>query len=216
MSAFLVLASALTLGAIALIAVPLLKRTGALPRAPGVALGAAGVIAIGAVALYGTLSNASWQAPAPANTPQAMVGKLARRLEQAPEDLNGWLLLGRSYTVLEQFPLAARAYQRADRLAHGKNVDALIGLAEALALANEAQLNGRAGRLIEQALTLDPKSGKALYYGAAAALHRGDLALARQRFASLLALDPPENVKPILQAQIAAIDRKLMTPPLPH
>ena len=72
-----------------------------------------------------------------------------------------------------------------------------------------SELDGRAGRLFEQALALDPHSGKALFYGAAAALRRGDLPLARERFASLLALGPPPNVKPILEAQIAAIDRQL-------
>jgi cytochrome c-type biogenesis protein CcmH len=142
-----------------------------------------------------------------------MVSNLARRLERNPQDLDGWLMLGRSYTVMEQYELAERAYQRADRLADGKNADALVGMAEALALMDERELDGRAGQLLEKALAIDPKSGKAQFYGAAAALRRGDLRLARERFANLLALDPPENVKPILQQQIAAIDQKLSGAP---
>lgn len=118
-------------------------------------------------------------------------------------------MLGRSYAVLEQYPLAVRAYQRADRLAEGRNADALVGMAEALILQDEKELDGTAGQYIEKALALDPKSGKAQFYGAAAALRKGNLPLARERFSALLSLDPPENVKPVLEQQIAAIDQKL-------
>jgi cytochrome c-type biogenesis protein CcmH len=138
-----------------------------------------------------------------------MVSNLARKLESNPNDLQGWLMLGRSYSVLEQYELAERAYQRADRLAGGKNADALVGMAEALVLVDEKELDGRAGQYLEKALQIDPKSPKAQFYGAAAAMRRGDLRLARERFSNLLALNPPDNIKPILQQQIAAIDQKL-------
>jgi len=205
---FILLAVALTAIAVGLIVIPLV-RDGAAPRAPWAALAGSAVLAIGAATLYAYLSNWSWRPPAPPATPQEMVSQLARRLAQHPDDLQGWLMLGRSYTVLEEFALAARAYQHADRLAAGKNIDALTGLGEALVLQSETALDERAGRLFEQALSLDPHSGKALFYTAAAALRRGDLTLARTRFATLLSLDPPASVKPILQAQIDAIDAKL-------
>src|SRR5262249_6440289 len=111
--------------------------------------------------------------------------------------------------VLEQYELAERAYARADRIAGGKSADALVGMGESLALLDEKELEGRAGQFFEKALELDPKSGKAQFYGAAAALRRGDLKLARERFTNLLPLKPPERVRPILQQQIAAIDEKL-------
>jgi len=210
MAAFILLAIVLAVAAAALIVVPLIKR-GADPRppAPRAALGAALVILIGAAACYVTWSNWSWSETADANLPQNMVARLARRLEQHPDDVQGWLMLGHSYVVLQQLPLAVRAYERADRLAGGKNVDALVGLAEALALGDPAELDGRAGRLIERAITLEPNSGKALFYGAAAAVRRGALPLARARFEQLLALDPPANVRPILEQEIASIDHEL-------
>jgi cytochrome c-type biogenesis protein CcmH len=138
-----------------------------------------------------------------------MVSQLARRLEKQPDDLEGWLMLGRSYAALEQFPLAIRAYQHADRLAQGRNPEALIGEAEALAMQNEAELDGRAGRLFEQALALAPTSGKALFFTAVAASRRGDLPLARERFTRLIELNPPENIRTGLTAQIKAIDDRL-------
>ncbi|MBX5461816.1 MAG: hypothetical protein IRZ28_12095 [Steroidobacteraceae bacterium] len=211
MTTFILFAIVLTIAAVAVVVVPLLrKKSGAAEPAVGAAFAVTGVLIFGAAALYAVWSNWSWQTAAEtADSPQNMVSRLARRLERNPDDLNGWLMLGRSYTVLEQYPLALRAYQRADRLAGGKNAEALVGMAEALVLTDETELDGRAGQYIEKALELDPKSGKAQFYGAAAALRRGNLPLARERFTNLLALDPPANVRPILEQQINAIDQQL-------
>ena len=159
--------------------------------------------------MYVTWSKWSWRAAPAADSPQNMVAQLARRLEHDPTDLNGWLMLGRSYTALQEYPLAVRAFGRAVQLSDGKNAEALSGEAEALALSDESELDGRAGRLFEQALALEPDSGKALFFGAAVAARRGDLPLARQRFAKLLSLNPPEAIRPMIEQQIAAIDQKL-------
>jgi cytochrome c-type biogenesis protein CcmH len=48
-----------------------------------------------------------------------------------------------------------------------------------------------------------------LFFGAAVAMRRGELPLARERFTRLLALDPPDNIKPLLQKQIDSIDQQL-------
>ena len=210
MVTFVLLAAVLTVVGVTLVAVPLLKRgpEGIAP-APWAALGATGLIVVGSAVLYAAWSNWAWHNTNATDDPQTMVARLARKLEKDPQDLPGWVMLGRSYTVLQQYPLAVRAFERADRLAGGKNAEALIGEAEALALTDEHELDGRAGRLVEQALALDPNSGKALFFGAAAAMRRGELPLARARFAKLLAMDPPANVKPLLQQQIAAIDQQL-------
>jgi cytochrome c-type biogenesis protein CcmH len=210
MITFVLLAAVLTVAGVALIAVPLLKKKPVeYSPAPWAALIATGVLAIGSTVLYVRWTNWSWQTKTAADSPQTMVARLARKLEKDPQDLNGWLMLGRSYTVLQQYQLAVRAYQRADRLAGGKNADALIGQAEALAMGDETELDRRAGRLVEQALALAPDSGKALFFGAAAALRRGELPVARERFAKLLSLNPPDNIKPLLQKQIEVIDQRL-------
>src|SRR5450755_3576335 len=210
MIAFVLLAILLTLGAVAAVAVPLLKRgAGSNPPAPKAAMAAAVVMVVGATALYFAWSSWTWKEAPNGNLPQNMVARLARELEHNPNNLEGWLMLGHSYVVLQQLPLALRAYERADRLAGGTNVEALVGMAEALALGDPAELDQRAGRLIERAIKLDPNTGKALFYGAAAALRRGALPLARERFARLLTLGPPPNVRPILEQQIAAIDHEL-------
>jgi cytochrome c-type biogenesis protein CcmH len=210
MITFVLLAAVLTIAGVALIAVPLLKKKPVeYSPAPWAALIATGILAIGSTVLYIRLTNWSWQTKIDDDSPQTMVARLARKLEKDPQNLEGWLLLGRSYTQLQEFQLATRAYQRADRLAGGKNAEALIGEAEALARGDETELDRRAGRLIEQALAVDPNSGKALFFGAAVAMRRGELPLARERFTRLLALDPPDNIKPLLRKQIDSIDQQL-------
>jgi cytochrome c-type biogenesis protein CcmH len=212
MITFIAIATAMVLAVAALLAVPLLSRRPVAPQSPWTALAVLVVLLAGAAGLYTTFSNWNWsktQALAADGSPQAMVGTLARRLASHPDDLNGWLLLGRSYSVLQETPLAVHAYERANQLANGQNVDALLGLAEELVSQDASQLAGRAGELVEKALSLAPESPKALFYGAAAAIQRKQLPLARQRFVALLAENPPENVRPIIQQQITAIDQAL-------
>ena len=210
MVSFLLLAGVLLVAGVLLIAVPLLRRSPAqLAPAPWTALAATGVLVIGSAVLYAVWTNWKWGPEPAADSPQTMVARLARRLEQDPQDLKGWLMLGNSYVVLQQYPLAVRAYERADRLAGGKSAEALVGEAEALTMNDEAELQGRAGRLIEQALTLDPNSPKALFFGGAAAIRRGELPLGKERFQRLLSLNPPEAIKPILQQQIDSIDQRI-------
>ena len=216
MITFIVIATAMVLAAAAAIAVPLLSGHRASPRSPWSAVAVLVVLVAAGGGLYSAFSNWNWsqpQADPGAGSPQSMVASLARRLAANPDDLNGWLLLGRSYSVLQETPLAIRAYERANSLGKGENVDALMGLAEALIAQDEAQLAGRAGELVEKALTLAPQSPQALFYGAAAAIQRKQLPLARQRFSDLLAQNPPDNVRPIIQEQIAAIDQALGAAP---
>jgi cytochrome c-type biogenesis protein CcmH len=209
MSAFVLLAAVLGLLALAIVSVPLLRRSAGAAPAHWSALAVAALLLGGSALLYVHWSNWSWQAPPAADSPQAMVARLARELEHDPNNLEGWLMLGRSYTVLQEFPLAVRSFERAERLSGGKSAEALMGQAEALVLLDQNALEGRAGQLIERALVLDPNSGRALFFGALMAEKHGDLPLARARLSRLLAMNPPENVRPILEQQISAIDTQL-------
>ena len=211
---FFVLAAALAAICVAVIAVPLLKPVPSRARsAPWSALIAAGVLAVGSAVLYATWSNWSWRQSPGVASPEGMVERLVHELNDHPDNVAGWLMLGRSYIELQEYPLAVRAYERADRVAGGRSAEALVGEANALTLIDDSSLDGQAGRLIERALAIDPTSPQALFFGAAAALHRGALPLARTRFSRLLALDPPDRIKTILQQEIAAIDQKLAAAP---
>ncbi len=218
MNSFLLFASLMTVMAIlacCLIAVPLLLRRQRGPLAGWAAAVVAVLVLGGSAVLYGTWSTWNWNTPTAEATPEGMVGRLARRLEKQPEDLPGWLLLGHSYSQLEQYPMAVRAYQRADRLADGRNAEALTGLAEALILGKQSELDGRAGRLFEQALVLDPRSTKALFYSAIAAMERGEKPLARSRFVTLLEGNPPAEVRSLIERTVQSLDATAPSAPAP-
>ncbi|HTU68034.1 MAG TPA: tetratricopeptide repeat protein [Steroidobacteraceae bacterium] len=211
MLVFVLIAGTLAAGAAALLLLPLVKRRE--DNRPVSTLAAVGVLfalLLGGAGLYAAFSNYSWvDAPAVADTPAAMTAKLAKRLAEQPDDLDGWLKLGRSYQVLEQWPLSVRAYQRADRLANGQNVDAILGVAESLFAQDQDALRGAAGKLFERALELDPHNAKALFYSAFAALGRGELPLARERLSRMLAQNPPPQIREILEKSIANIDQQV-------
>jgi cytochrome c-type biogenesis protein CcmH len=152
--------------------------------------------------IYAWTSHWTWPEEVAAESPATMVNRLARRLEREPNDVQGWLMLGRSHAELGQLPLAVRAYQRADRLEGGRNVEALLGMAEAMVLQADGAIDSRASRLFEQALAVEPGSEKALFFTAVAAQRRGDSALAIERFERLLALGPPDNIRVVLQQQV--------------
>jgi len=201
---FIFIAATAATIATAVVAWPLL-RAAAAPRSVVAAGVAALAIIAGSAALYAHWSTWDFSEPQAAETPAQMVAKLAKRLEGEPNDVPGWLMLGRSYVALGQFGLAERAYQRADRLEGGRNAEALAGLAETLVLEADGAIDERSGRLFEQALALSPDSEKALFYGAIVAQRRGDNAVAAARFEKLLSFDPPADVRPIIERQIAQL-----------
>lgn len=207
MGPFIGVAALLTLLAAAAIAVPLLRPRRDAPPARISAAVSVLVLVLAAGLLYPIWSGWDWSRPGPsADDPVAMVGRLARRMERNPQDIEGWMMLGRSYAAMEQYPLSARAYQRADRLADGGNAEALMGLAEALVLGGQSALDGRAGHMFEQALELDPTSKRALFYAAIAALERGEKPVARDRFVKLLDTGPPPEVRQLIEEQVKLLE----------
>jgi len=210
MLTFVLIAGTLAAGAAVLVLLPLMRpREDKRPVSMIAAVSVLFVLLFGGAGLYAAFSNYAWvDSPSVAQTPAAMTAKLAARLAEQPDDLAGWLQLGRSYQVLEQWPLAVRAYQRADRLANGQNVDAILGVAESLFAEDQESLRGPAGHLFERALALDPNSQKALFYSAFAALGRGELPVAKERLTRMLSLNPPPEIRDILEKSIANIDRQ--------
>jgi cytochrome c-type biogenesis protein CcmH len=205
--AFLVVGGALAAGAVVLLSLPLLGRRDGVKPSIVTAVVLAGVLLFGGGGLYLLLSQYDWAKATPvADTPAAMIAKLARRLARDPNDLPGWLQLGRKYMELEQFPLAARAYQRADAMAGHRSVEALMGLAESMIAQNEEEIAGEAGRLFDRVLELEPQNLKALFYGGYAALARGDGATGRARFEAMLQQPLPDNIRAIVEKQVATVD----------
>ncbi len=207
MNTFLVIAAVMAAIAAAAVALPLLRDRQS--RVLGVI--AAALIVGAAAGLYPLWSNWNWHTPAgsaaaAANAPDvaAMVAKLEKRLQEHPEELTGWLMLGRSYLALNRLDDAVLAYDHAHQL-DGKNADAAMGLGEAISLRAGGDITPQAGQLFEQALSLAPGNPKALLYGGFAAAVRGDRALARDRWMALKNLHPPAQIEQMLDMRIAEL-----------
>lgn len=122
----------------------------------------------------------------------AMVAGLAQRLEENPANPEGWVMLGRSYQVLERFPEASRAFARAHELI-GDEPWLLADYAEAEAYAQGGDMGGEPTELVLRALKQDPDHQKALWLAGIAAAQQGNPALAATRWRRLLALLPADG-----------------------
>jgi cytochrome c-type biogenesis protein CcmH len=204
MITFLVIAALMAAIAATAVAVPLLRD-----RNSRILGAVAALLVIGAAGgLYPLWSNWNWHAPAAAAAAPrpdilAMVAKLEQHMREYPDDMQGWLMLGRSYIALERPEDAVTAYDHAHRL--GKNADAALGLGEALSMRAGGDITPDAAQLFEEALNLSPTNAKALLYGGFAAAIRGDKALARDRWQALKELHPPPQIVQMLDARIAEL-----------
>ena len=208
MFAFVLIAGALAAGAAVLLLLPLMRRREDGRPAAGITAGVVlFLLLLGGGGLYAAFTSYSWvEAPTGTSTPAASAARLAKQLAHKPDNLDGWLELGRRYFDLEQFPLAVRAYQRADRLADGQNVEAISGVAETMLAQDFETIRGAAGRMFERVLEMQPQNPKALLYSALAAMGRGETEVARERFTRMLALNPREDIRLIIEKQLQALD----------
>lgn len=210
---FVLLALGLSLIAVAFVVLPLLRPRGAAPRALGSAALVLVLLLGAGTGLYAWLGNSAWMAPGAPGGSDQTIPVLARHLEQAPDDLSGWLDLGQAYGAIGNYSLALRCYQRANRLAGGESAAALAGMAEAMLMADDPGQAAKASELLERALQIDPHSPKALFYSAVAAYRDGRLEVARQRFQAMLDMGPPESIRTALQRQIEDIDAQIKGKP---
>lgn len=115
----------------------------------------------------------------------AMLAALEKRLEEKPDDAEGWFVLGQSYLTLQRVTDAVAALKRAVDLSP-EQARFLSHYAEAVALEDKGDLQGRAKALIADALELDPQDEKALELGGLAAYQRQEWAQAAYYWRHLL------------------------------
>ncbi|MEX2125793.1 MAG: tetratricopeptide repeat protein [Woeseia sp.] len=141
--------------------------------------------------------------PAPVASVEEMVAALDRRLQENPEDIDGWMMLGRSYVQLQNYPKAVAAFERAVALETPASAQALAALGEAMLINEGSARSIRTGQLFESALAVEPGNPKALFYGGIIAIERGNRALAADRWEALLASSPPPEIEDILRTRVA-------------
>jgi cytochrome c-type biogenesis protein CcmH len=204
MTLFVVVAALMAALAASAVAVPLWRHR----QSRTVGAAAAVLIVAAAAALYPLWSNWHWHAsgqnPAAGPDVAAMVSKLETHLREDPNDLTGWLMLGRSYVALERMDEAIVAYDHAHRIDAG-NAEAALGLGEAMSLRAGGNITPEAAKLFEEALAIEPGNPKALLYGGFAAAARGDVVAARNRWLALKEMHPPAQIEQLLDARIAEL-----------
>jgi len=101
-------------------------------------------------------------------------------------------MLAKSYAVVERWPDALQAYEKASKLLP-QDASVLSGYAEAMAINNNRVLAGKPMELVQQALKIDPDNIKGLELSGVNALQQKDYAQASNYFKHLLGLLPPES-----------------------
>jgi cytochrome c-type biogenesis protein CcmH len=189
-----------------------LEESQAIPRGPiaptqsaawtAAILGSA--IPIGALLLYVALGNHDAFAPmasrsakgsadheVTAQQVEAMAASLAAKLEKDPGNVDGWVMLARTYYATNRHAEAARAFDRAVALVPD-NADLLADYADSVGAA-EGGLRGKSLELIERALKADPTHWKALALAGTAAFDRKDYRQAIDYWERMKKTVPPDS-----------------------
>lgn len=143
------------------------------------------------------------QAPAPMQT---LVDKLETKLKQKPNDFDGWLLLGRSYSVTEEHNKAIHAFEKALSL-QPNNLNALLPLANAIATHQSNSLVGRPYQLLLKAYSIAPANQMTLWLLGMAEKQKGNPGLAKTYWQALYQQLPNDSKdKNEVQIMLASLE----------
>lgn len=224
MTSFIIVSALMLLAAVAAVGYPLLRATPSLvkgqpelPRAvvPAVAIGV--LLVIGSVAMYNHASNFPWKDPGLAQAApeghgdmngqsiEQIAEQLKARLQANPNDVEGWRMLARTYLVGQRPQDAVAAYEKLLTLVGDKDPTLNVDMAEALIITDDPSVLDRARKLIDGALAADATNQKALWYSGVMAYKANDMETAKQRWMTLLAQNPPEEIRQIIEQQLASL-----------
>jgi len=123
-----------------------------------------------------------------------MVATLEQRMQQNPDNAEGWAMLARTYMVLQQYEKAANAlYKLRDLI--GDTPDVLADIADAVAMKQGGRLDGEPIQLLRQALDANPAQPKALWLIGMYEFQRGDASQALLHWRKLepMLFDDPDS-----------------------
>lgn len=138
-----------------------------------------------------------------------MVGKLEQRLQQNPDDNEGWLMLGRSYSYLQQHQKAADVFARLNRQ-QPDNIEIALQYANSLAMARGGRLQGEPVQLVSQVLQRQPDNTNALWLAGMAKVEEGDYPAAQAHWQKLAALLPADSEQAAqVRQMLAALEQEM-------
>lgn len=138
------------------------------------------------------------------------IAKLEQRLEEDPDNAEGWFMLARSYVAEKEFTKAAHAMERVLEIEGDDDPQLLLQYADALAMANGGRVAGKPEAVIHKALKLKPDYPEALWLAGIAESQNDRIpqALVYWRKAVALLEDQPD-AQAELKNQIALAEKKL-------
>jgi cytochrome c-type biogenesis protein CcmH len=123
---------------------------------------------------------------------ESMAASLAQRLESNPDDVEGWVMLARTYSALGRFDQAVTAYAKAEAR-FPTNAQLLADYADSLAMAQGQTLRGKPEVLIQRALAADGNNLKALALAGSVEFEKQDFAKAAEYWKRILPLLPADS-----------------------
>jgi cytochrome c-type biogenesis protein CcmH len=143
----------------------------------------------------------------------AAIARLEARLKAHPDELQGWLLLARSYAALQQFDKAAEAYRKAEALS-GERPEIVSAAAEMLVMAAGGTVTAEARRMFEAVHARQPDEVRARFYIGLAKSQEGDGAGAIADWRALESAAPTDAPwLPALRQQIQRVARDFQLDP---
>jgi len=141
-------------------------------------------------------TGASTPEPTTAEQPTAedidqMVAGLAKRLEDEPDNVEGWYRLGQSYLVLGRFDESIEAARRVRELSNDDPA-ALLLHASALSGASDGSIEGETEELVLAVIKAQPENPQALWMAGMGARQRDDAVTAVEYWNRLLPLLAPQ------------------------
>ena len=147
---------------------------------------------------------------APPNLDQ-IAASLANKLQSDPNNLEGWVLLGRTYRSMGNLDAALSAFDRAFKLSADDEL--MLARAEVLAAKNQGRFDGEPWRVIREVLQRDPQNYAALLLAGSASYadnHYADALEFWQRARLRLTADHPDV--PNLVEAMSTVQAKLKSP----
>jgi cytochrome c-type biogenesis protein CcmH len=141
-----------------------------------------------------------------------MAQTLAEKLQAKPDNLQGWVMLGRTYRTLENFDAALNAYDSALKLS--ADDDLKLERIEIIAMQRRGQFEGEPWNVIREILQRDPQHFGALLTAGSASFAEGKFADALKYWEQ--ARKPLDANNPDLEgleSAIAAVRERLGMPP---
>lgn len=139
----------------------------------------------------------------------AMIEKLQQRLNQQPDDVEGWKMLGRSYSYLQQYQKAVDVFAQLYRRLP-EDIDLMLQYANNLAMVNGGSMAGEPAQLIAQVLQREPENANALWLGGVAKAEEGNFAEAKQLWQKLASILPQNSESlPQVQQMLLAVEAEL-------